>query len=55
MPIFLNFGKFVKVSNETITGNKLEFPAESVGSILVIGQMNCASVERANGVVLIEA
>lgn len=47
--------KLIKVSYETITGNKLEFPALSVGSIVVIGDKNCVSLERTNSVMLIQA
>lgn len=55
MSIFHFLGKLIKVSNETITGNKLEFPAMSLGSTIVIGEMNCVSLERTNSVMLIQA
>lgn len=53
--IYRLVGKLINVSNEMITGNTLEFPALSVRPIVVIGEMNCVSVERTNSVMLIQA
>lgn len=48
-------GTFVKISNETIVGNELEFPVLSVESVVAIGETNYVLTERTNHVVLKEA